>query len=292
MRYRLMHVSDLHAGWPFNPDLAALVVREAHALKPDLLVVSGDMVQRADFTIQWKIITSYLKMLPDPKLIIPGNHDVSMVNVFNRLFRPLARYKRYISPDLNPVFARPGLVVVGGNTAHGLTVDGGKLSRQQMAILTQTFGRYGPEVCKIAVLHHHVVNPPGSEDRTTISNADEAVELLDRCGVELLLCGHIHVSYIGTTLDVRPDLRQGTIICQSGTTTSRRGKGREAGKNSYNLIEIDDAVIRIAQHLYLEDAGRFVPVAEHVFPRRSAGVYMLPPTQRTLADGENAPFER
>ena len=125
-----------------------------------------------------------------------------------------------------------------------------------------------------------------------ISNADEAVELLDRCGVELLLCGHIHVSYIGTTLDVRPDLRQGTIICQSGTTTSRRGKGREAGKNSYNVIEIDDAVIRIAQHLYLEDAGRFVPVAEHVFPRRSAGVYMLPPAQRTLPDGESAPFER
>ena len=139
-----MHVSDLHAGWPFNPDLAALVVREAHALKPDLLVVSGDMVQRADFTIQWKIITSYLKMLPDPKLIIPGNHDVSMVNVFNRLFRPLARYRRYISPDLNPVFALPGLVVVGGNTAHGLTVDGGKLSHTQMAILEQTFAALWP----------------------------------------------------------------------------------------------------------------------------------------------------
>src|SRR3712207_8943564 len=58
---------------------------------------------------------------------------------------------------------------------------------------------------------------------------------------------------------------QGTIICQSGTTTSRRGHGREKVKNSYNVIEIEDTVIRIGQHMFLEDAGRFVPVAEHVF---------------------------
>lgn len=118
-----------------------------------------------------------------------------------------------------------------------------------------------------------------------ISNAQEAVELLDRCGVELLLCGHIHVSYVCTTLDVKPNLRKGTIICQSGTTTSSRGKGREEGKNSYNVIAIEDTVIRIAQHLYLEDARCFVPVAEHVFPRRSAGVYMLPQQERAIAEG-------
>lgn len=282
MRYVLMHVSDLHAGWPFNPDLAAMVAREAHELQPDLLVVSGDLVQRADFAMQWQVITTYLQQLPDPKLIIPGNHDVPLFNVFNRLFRPYARYQRYISRDLNPVFELPGLVVVGGTTAHGWTVDGGMLSRAQIEQIEQTFMRYPPGVCKVAVLHHHVINPAGSEGRRMISNYEDAVELLDRCGVELLLCGHIHMSYIGTTLDVRHDLSKGTIICQSGTTTSTRGKGRETGQNSYNVIEIEDSVIRIAQHLYLPDAGRFVPVADHVFPRRSAGVYMLPREHRVV----------
>lgn len=282
MRYVLMHVSDLHAGWPFNPDLAAMVAREAHALQPDLLVVSGDLVQRADFKIQWQVITSYLNQLPEPQLIIPGNHDVPLYNVFNRLFRPYSRYQRYISPDLNPVFELPGLAVVGGTTAHGWTVDGGRLSRSQLERLEETFMRFPPGVCKIAVLHHHVINPAGSEGRRKIINAEATVELLDRCGVELLLCGHIHMSYIGSTLDVRPELSKGTIICQSGTTTSTRGKGREAGRNSYNVIEIDDAVIRIAQHLYLAEAGRFVPVADHVFPRRSAGLYMLPREQRVV----------
>jgi 3',5'-cyclic AMP phosphodiesterase CpdA len=214
--------------------------------------------------------------------VVPGNHDVPLFNPFNRLFRSLERYKRYISPDLNPVFERPGLTVVGGCTAHGLTVDGGYLSPEQAQALETRFSRVPAGACKVAVLHHHVVNPPGSHGRRMISNAKAAVDLLDRCGVELLLCGHIHVSYVGTTLDVRPDLRQGTIICQSGTTTSRRGKGRERGKNSYNVIEIEDSVIRIGQHMFLEDAGRFAPVAEHVFPRRSAGIYMLPREERIV----------
>ena len=283
MRYVLMHISDLHAGPPFNPALAEQVAREAHNLRPDLLVASGDFVQRADRAAQWRTIVAYLKTLPQPLLVVPGNHDVPLYNPFNRLFRSLEHYKRHISRDLNPVFERPGLIAVGGNTAHGLTVDGGYLSAEQMATLERILSRAAPDTCKVVVLHHHVVNPSGSEGRRKIRNADAAVQLLDRCGVELLLCGHIHVSYVGTTLDVRPDLRQGTIICQSGTTTSRRGKSRERGKNSYNVIEIEDYVIRIGQHLYLEDAGRFVPVAEHVFPRRSAGAYMLPRAERVVA---------
>mgnify|MGYP001036914029 FL=1 len=282
MRYVLMHVSDLHAGPPFNPALARQLAQEAHELRPDLLVVSGDLVQRADFPHQWAVITAYLRTLPDPKLIVPGNHDVPLFNAFNRVFRPLSVYRRHISENVNPVFERPGLVVVGGNTAHGLTVDGGYMSRSQMATMERIFQRYPDSTCKVAVLHHHVVNPPGSSGRRKIRNAEAVVDMLDRCGVELLLCGHIHVSYIGTTLDVRPDLRQGTIICQSGTSTSRRGKGRERGKNSYNVIEIRDTTIRISQHLFLEDARRFVPAAEQVFPHRSAGGYMIPRGERVV----------
>lgn len=283
MRYVLMHVSDLHAGRPFRPALAEQVAREAHELKPDLLVVSGDYVQRADFPHQWELITRYLRTLPEPRLVVAGNHDVPLLNVYKRIFRPYDTYRRRISPDLNPVFERPGLAVVGGCSAHGLTMDGGYLSLDQRETMRRAFERQPAGTCKVAVLHHHVVNPPGSEKRKMISNAEQAVELLDQCDVELLLCGHVHMSYIGTTLDVRPDLRQGTIICQSGTTTSGRGKGRERGKNSYNVIEIEDHVIRIGQHMFLEDAGRFVPIAEHVFPRRSAGVYMLPRAERVVA---------
>ncbi|HMO58901.1 MAG TPA: metallophosphoesterase family protein [Roseiflexaceae bacterium] len=275
MRYVLLHVSDLHAGPPFNPDLARQLARQAHELNPDLVVVSGDMVQRADFGGQWRTIRAFLDTLPQPRLLVPGNHDVPLFNLYARFFRPLDMYRRQITPDLNPIFERPGLVVVGGVTAHGRTIDGGHLSHQQQQHLGAIFSRYADDVCKVAVLHHHVVNPPGCEGRSTISNAEEVVHLFDRWGVDLLLCGHIHVSYVGTTLDVRPGLTKGTIICQSGTSTSRRGKSRERGKNSYNVIIVEATTIRIIQHLFLEDLGRFAPVAEHVFPHRAAGAYTL-----------------
>ncbi|NTV04751.1 hypothetical protein HGA89_07600 [bacterium] len=101
--------------------------------------------------------------------------------------------------------------------------------------------------------------------------ADAAMALLDECGAELLLCGHVHVSYVGSTLDLNHDLRRGTIICQSGTTTSSRGHGREHGKNSCNLIEVEDHRIHISQLLYAEESGTFVPFAEHTFPRNRKG---------------------
>lgn len=286
MRYTIMHISDLHAGPPFNRYIAEQVARQAHELRPDLLVISGDLVQRAR-TGQWQTILAYLATLPQPQLIIPGNHDVPLFNPFVRLFFPLSRYRRFISQDLNPVFTRPGLAVVGGCTAHGMTVDGGRMSKRQITAMERAFAHFSADTCKVAVLHHHLVDPPGSKQGRRIPQANDIIHMFDRCGVELLLCGHIHVSYIGNTLDVRPDLRQGTIICQCGTTTSRRGKGREHGKNSFNIVEIDTHAIRISQHLYLEDVSRFAAVAEHIFPRRVAGVYEIPRDERVMeADRE------
>jgi 3',5'-cyclic AMP phosphodiesterase CpdA len=282
MSYTLMHISDVHAGPPWDARLAAQVVREAHALRPDLIVVSGDFVQRADIRRQWRTIKAFLAELPQPHLYVPGNHDVPVYNMLQRLRDPLAIYRREISEDLNPVFERPGLAVVGGCSAHGLTIDGGRLASSQVRELEQRFARQPANTCRVAVLHHHLINPPGCEGRNTMQDADSIVRLFDRMQVDLLLCGHVHVSYVGTTLDVRPDLQRGTIICQSGTTTSRRGKARERGKNSYNVIEIDDHAIRIGQHLYLEDAARFVCTAEHLFPRRSSGAYLLPREERVV----------
>lgn len=282
MRYVLMHISDLHAGPLFDPRLAAQVIREAELLKPNLIVVSGDFVQRADIGRQWKTIRAFLEQLPKPQLVVPGNHDVPLYNLVARLTNPLSVYCREISADLNPVFARPGLVVVGGASAHGWTIESGKVSRQQIQAMQAAFTAQPKGTCRVAVLHHHVINPPGCEGRIKIYDSDRIVRLLDQWDVDLLLCGHVHVSYIGTTMDVRPDLRRGTIICQSGTTTSRRGKARERGKNSYNVIEIEDHAIQIGQHLYLEDAGRFVCMAEHVFPRRSSGPYLLPRSERVI----------
>ena len=267
MQYTLMHVSDLHAGRPFNPNLAVQLVDQAHALHPDLLIVSGDFVQRADFQSQWRTIQALLRALPKPLLLVPGNHDVPLFHIFQRLFRPLDIYKREISPDINPVCVRPGLAVVGGNSAHGLTIESGYVNAAQRKIMAQLFAQQPADTCRVAVLHHHLISPAGHHSRKPIRNTQQLLDMLEEAQVDLLLCGHLHRSYVGTTLDLRSSLKHGTIICQSGTTTSRRGKGAEQGKNSYNLIHIVDRTIRIEQHMYLADRKRFDVIAEHVFPR-------------------------
>jgi len=271
VRHRILHISDIHAGPPFLHAIAECLIRQAPSFKPDLVVISGDFVQRADIAMHWRVANVLRAALPGPQLVVPGNHDVPLYNLHLRLFNPLGRYRRHISPELNPVFERPGLVVVGACTAHGLTFDGGRLSRRQALALRQRLSGYPPEVCKVVVWHHPVVNPPGLRRNRVMDNPRPAVRLLSELGAELLLCGHVHVSYVGHTLDVSPDLQQGTIICQSGTTTSQRGKGREHGKNSCNLIDIDPERIQITQLVHQADLDAFVPVATYTFPRRYSG---------------------
>ncbi|NJN67853.1 MAG: metallophosphoesterase [Chloroflexaceae bacterium] len=268
MRYTLMHISDLHVSWHFDLTVAEQLVRQAHDIQPDLLVISGDFVLRADLTGQLMAAAAYLKLLPGPQLVVPGNHDVSLFNGYYRLFYPLRRYRRFISPELNPVFARPGLTVVGGCTAHGLTIDGGRLHAPQIRTLDYALSRADPGGCRVLVLHHHVVDPPSSKRRPKIANAADALHLMNRHRVELFLCGHTHVSYVGTTNGFQPGPHQDTIISQCGTTTSRRGRGHDRGKNSFHLVDIDDQTIQITPYFYQPDARQFLPASAHAFPRR------------------------
>lgn len=291
MPFTLMHISDLHAGPPFNPEKAELIIREAEELQPDLMVLSGDMVQRADFRKQWLQIQGFVERLPQPRLVVPGNHDIPRFDQVARFLWPFRRYQHYISRDLEPIFEHEDVVAIGVNTVRSFTIEGGKLNREKIARLEERLKRYPDSVCKIVVMHHHVVMPPGPPDqrKDVIVGAKETLAALDRGGAELVLCGHIHTSFIGNTLEFDPSLRQGTIIAQSGTTTSRRGRLWHRGKNSYNVIEIEDQVIRISQRMFLEDANRFVPVSEHVFPRRSGGAYYLPRQERVLETSKSAP---
>jgi 3',5'-cyclic AMP phosphodiesterase CpdA len=277
MRYTLMQISDLHAGAPFRPEVAEAVRQQAHELRPDLLVVSGDLVQRAVVSSQWRTITSFLETLPHPQLIVPGNHDVPLFDGFSRIFAPLRYYQRHISSEINPRFERPGLAVVGGNSSHGLTMDGGYVGRRQRAALQSIFDSYGNETCKVAVLHHPVIAPPGTnQTRRIMSNARATLELLERCNVELYLCGHVHFSYIDFIAhqngieEAMATRHHGIIISQSGTTTSRRGRGIDRAKNSFNLIEIDEQHIRICPHFFEPGPQRFIPMHEHTFTRRHA----------------------
>jgi 3',5'-cyclic AMP phosphodiesterase CpdA len=248
MPFRILHISDIHTGPPFNPAAAERLIADAHALNPDLLVISGDFVQRADFSRQWQAACELRRRLPQPQLVVAGNHDVPLFLLHERLFRPFDRYRRYITPDLNPVFTAPGIAVIGACTAHGWTIDGGRLNRDQMQTLRSQLAGLAADTYKVVVWHHPVGFPPAYQrKRPLVANAGEAMQLLAEFAVDLF--------------------RHGTYIVQSGTTTSRRGYGDEHGANTCNLITIEADGARV-QHLRFDQRSTgFQPVAEHWLPR-------------------------
>jgi hypothetical protein len=100
-------------------------------------------------------------------------------------------------------------------------------------------------------------------------HARRAINRFVDLGVELVLGGHLHRAYIGNSLDFYPgnDRDHGIVIVQCGTTTSRRGRGREREKNSFNEISIDRARIEITHYVYFHDQASFLPLSRHQFPR-------------------------
>ena len=110
---KLLHISDLHFGPPFLEPVGEALLRQAHWLAPDAIVVSGDFTQRAKAE-QFQQAAAYLKRLPDvPRLVIPGNHDVPLYRVTERLLNPHGLYRRYICNDLNPVLKVNGTILAG-----------------------------------------------------------------------------------------------------------------------------------------------------------------------------------
>jgi 3',5'-cyclic AMP phosphodiesterase CpdA len=268
----LLHISDLHFGPPYLPQVGEAVLRAAARLRPDVIVASGDFTQRAKRQ-QYADARAFLDRLPGvPIVVVPGNHDVPLYRAFERLFRPYAHYRQYISRDLDTVLVRDDAVIVALNTTSPLRkITGGRIRRWQLDFCARAFRDAPPAAVRIVVAHHHFAPAPDyDDDEDVMWRAREALDRFNELGVELILGGHLHRAYIGNSLDVYPSKSRasGIIIAQCGTTTSRRGRAREREKNSFNVITVGADVTRIVHYMYFSEIGGFAPLGRHTYPRR------------------------
>ncbi|MHC4925410.1 MAG: metallophosphoesterase, partial [Planctomycetota bacterium] len=99
----LIHASDIHFGAPYDAAAGEAFQVAARALHADLVVVSGDFTQRAK-TAEYEAARRWLDRLPDlPVVVTPGNHDVPLYRMLERVFQPYRNYRRWISPELDSV---------------------------------------------------------------------------------------------------------------------------------------------------------------------------------------------
>jgi 3',5'-cyclic AMP phosphodiesterase CpdA len=267
----LLHISDLHFGPPFHEAAGESLQRFAAELGPDVIVASGDFTQRATEE-QFREARTYLDRLPAvPLVVTPGNHDVPLYRVRQRVFSPYTYYRKYISEELDTVTRLPGVVIVSLNSTAPLqAVVNGRIHRWQIEFARRAFEGVPEETQRVVVAHHHFAPPPDWERADVMPQAKRALDAFTEMKVDLILGGHLHRSYIGNSLDLYAgaDREHGIVIAQSGTSTSRRGRAREREKNTFNVLRLKGRTIEVTHYMYFDDADGFVPTSRHAFFRR------------------------
>ena len=231
----LVHLSDIHFG-RFDERLRAPLIELVGQMRPNLVVVSGDLTQRARPS-QFQEARRFLDQLPQPRLVVPGNHDVPV-------YRRLSNYRRYISGDLHPFFRDPEIAALGINTARAWIWKNGRVNRQQLARIREHFGAVPEGVAKILVTHHPFDLPAKHGARDLVVRASRAMLTVAECGIDLLLAGHFHIAHAGhTALRYRSGGRA-SIFVLAGTLSGRlRGEA-----NSFNVIRIGLPVIEVEHY--------------------------------------------
>lgn len=270
----ILHISDVHFGPPHLPRVAEGVHELAAKARPDLVVVSGDLTQRAK-PAQFRAARGFVDRFEAPTLVVPGNHDVPMYRAWERLLDPFGAYRRHFSSELEPVFRDDELLVVGVNTAFQWTIDHGRVTRRHLDQAVERFRAEGEERAKVLVAHHHFIPPPRFERQRVLRNADRAIEVFSGVGVDLILSGHKHQSYIANSEEFYPSGRPPVVIVHSGTTTSSRGRGAEKAKNTCNWVRVERESITVSHLLWDPSLERFTEHSRHWYPRQERQPYHL-----------------
>jgi 3',5'-cyclic AMP phosphodiesterase CpdA len=261
----IVHLSDLHFG-RLLPETVEPCLAAVRALEPHLVVISGDLTQRARKS-QYAQAKSFLATLPRPQLVLPGNHDVPAYNLYRRLLQPLDRYKRIISRDLSPRFIDDEIAVFGVNTARSMVIKGGRINPEQLEFVEAQVQSLTDSQVRIVVTHHPLDLPAGLEGVRLVGGAEAAMQVFARCRIDLFLAGHLHLVFYGST--ERYGIPGYAVpILQAGTTISSRARGEP---NSFFAHRIERDEIRTETHQWNPGLGTFAVSDIRTFEREPAG---------------------
>ena len=261
---RVLHISDIHCGRPFDAEHVAAAEALAKNSRLDAIVVSGDIAQRARVS-EFRKARAILGRLESiaPTLVVPGNHDTAWWRApfgVGRASRIHEHYRRYIREDLEPTLRLPGLSIVGLNSAGGMLprtitwyprdwrVKGG-LTSLQLAEARARMEASPPGDVRVLVVHHNVVRGRIS-NRWGLARPVRTLDAIAAMSPHVVCSGHDHEERV--ELITRPTGQ--FIVSTAGTLSSRMRRHRPS---SFSMIEADAAAVTVTAWVY-ED-GRFVP---------------------------------
>ena len=224
----VLQVSDTHFGTERAEVVEALVEWSAQQ-RPDLVVVSGDITQRAR-PQQFRAARDWLDRLGAPWLAVPGNHDIPLFDVWTRFRRPYGRYSAAFGDDLEPVHQSHDLLVIGVNTTRPWRHQNGVVSARQVDRVAQCLQGATPGQLRIVVVHQPMGVARAEDRRHVLRGHAAALQRWASAGADLVMGGHIHLPYVREM----ERLARPLWVVQAGTAVSRRV--RAGVPNSVNLL--------------------------------------------------------
>jgi 3',5'-cyclic AMP phosphodiesterase CpdA len=254
----IIHLSDLHFGRS-QPSLITPLVQMIKARAPQLIVVSGDLTQRARMA-QFRQARDFFSLLPYPVLVIPGNHDIPLYSFWLRFSNPFRKYQRSISETLDPRYRDDEVAVMGVNSVRRLKFKDGRINIRQLEAAREFFSKVPENAVKI-IVSHHPFNVPEGYPGKYITRARKALDCFQEIGVDLLLSGHLH-STLAQYKEATYKLHfRGPLIIQAGTPISTRLR---IEPNSFNCILITYPRISVERYeLDKETLNFFLARTEH-----------------------------
>ncbi len=265
----IAHISDLHFG-RHDPATADALAADIAVIRPDVIVNSGDFTQRSR-RAQWTLARDFMAGLPGPQIRVPGNHDIPLFDVIRRILSPLGRFRSYITAEAYPTWTNDDVAIVGVCTARPIILNpfgfwkDGALSDEQLADVCTRLGPAGPTLLRTVVAHHPLVPPRNEQTRHhLVWRVRQALDAFADCGVDVVLSGHLHLSYADDSLAHHPGTPRSILCIQAGTGVSSRRRSHH--RNAYNRI-----LVHARQSLTVEvrefDGRAFVPAQTTTWSR-------------------------
>jgi 3',5'-cyclic AMP phosphodiesterase CpdA len=263
----LVHLSDLHFG-RIDPGMVDPLRRAVLAVQPDLVAISGDFTQRARHA-QFAAARAFVESLKVKTLVVPGNHDIPLFDVVERFSAPLARYRKYISSELEPEYIDEEMIVLGVNTARAwvFPFGEGRINERQVDRLVNRIAALPPSLLRVIVTHHPFDAPPGVDDRRLIGRGAMAMSRLASANADLFLSGHLHLSHVSCAVERYQAAGHSALIVQAGTV-STRSRGEQS---SFNVLKMQRPEIEVTRHSWDDVAGGFVSADAQHYRHHAAG---------------------
>lgn len=251
---RLAHVSDPHFGRIASPHVQEDLIEDIRVRRCDAILITGDLTQRARRG-EFKAAREFLKTLPQPYIVVPGNHDVHAWwhRPDLRVLDPLRRYKQQLIRQLEQSVTVQGLAVLGLNTAYGFTVAGGRCTAQQVRRVRSFFSKQPPNTLKVLAVHHPLTTLKVSEKPDLARGGDKLFAAAAEAGVTVVCAGHLHCAHVEVCIEGGNEL----VVSIAGTATSDRWRTPQTEMNSWNLIETDNRNLEVQIRTYDRDTRTF-----------------------------------